>query len=92
MKEIVHIDSVGKGERGITKRAYRRYMRKVKIKKRMREQIALDKLISCSVPITAHTGFLADTPKRCSSSDCCGNRRVEDGPTIQEKRHVSNLG
>lgn len=73
------------------KRAYRRFKRTVKIRRRMIAQKVLDALISCSVPVTAHTGFLADTPKRCSSPMCCGNRRATEGPAIQERRHDKTI-
>ena len=62
------------------KRAYRRFMREVKISKRIASGINLSGY---------HSGEIADTPKPCSSV-CCGNKRATEGPTIQELRHDSN--
>lgn len=66
---------------GKMNRAYRRYMRQVKIRKRKK---------SCNCFKDMHTGMIADTPKPCSSPACCGNYRLVDGPTIQERRSIVN--
>lgn len=63
------------------KRAYRRFMRNMKIRKRVKYPMYNYQLSP------RRKGLLADTPKPCSSPMCCGNRRTIEGPTIQERKH-----
>ena len=68
------------------KRAYRRYMREVKISKRMKHNLFYDRVTDNPVL----RGSLSKTVTLCSSPMCCGNKRATEGPTIQELRHDSN--
>ena len=59
-------------------------MREVKIVKRTKYPVY-------DYPLSPQRrGLLAKTPKPCSSSWCCGNKRATEGPTIQELKHDSN--